>query len=135
METEDFDALLERTALLLREANLGTLGDRESYVVRDPEVIAPSALPSDRQLIEMLSAFERHLAILDQRTFLNALNTINTTLDKGKLRDVVYVPTAREGEEASYSFSKAPDMYELRMTVGDLIQRLREESARSRREE
>lgn len=135
MDTEEFDALLAQTEQLLREADLGMLGDRENYVVRDPDAIAPRALSPDRQLIEMLLAFERHLAILDQQTYLDALSTINNTIHDGELKDVVYVPTARGEEEESYSFFMAPEMSELRNMVKDLIHSLREESERSRREE
>ena len=135
MDAGEFDALLTRTTQLLREVGLVTLGDRESYVVRDPESITPRALLPDQQLIEMLHAFERHLAILDQQTYQAALSTINETIDAGTLEDVVYVPTSLEGEEETYSFSKAPDMNELRTMVKDLIKSLREESERLRREE
>ena len=135
MELEEFDELIEETSRLLREAGVGTLADRERYTVRDPETVGPRALPPDRQLTEMLVAFERHLAILDRRTFQSALKIANRAIVDGELEDAVFVPTAEEGEGTPFSFHDAPDLHELRMRVKDLIERLGEEGARSERDE
>lgn len=135
MEPEEFEELIEQTSRLLRVAGVGTLADRERYTVRDPERVAPRALRPDRQLTEMLVAFERHLAILDRGTFQSALETVNDAIVDGELEDAVFVPTAQEGEGASFSFRNAPDLLDLRMRVKDLIKRLGEEGARPERDE
>ena len=83
----------------------------------------------------MLVAFERHLAILDRGTFQSALETVNDAIVDGELEDAVFVPTAQEGEGASFSFRNAPDLLDLRMRVKDLIKRLGEEGARPERDE
>ena len=134
MEPEEFEELIEQTSQLLRGAGVGTLADRERYTVRDPEAIGPRALPPDWQLTEMLVAFERHLAILDRGTFRSAVKIANDAIVEGALEDVVFVPTAEEGEGAQFSFRDAPDMHELRMRVKDLIKRLGEEGARPDRD-
>ena len=129
MELEEFDELIEQTSRLLREAGVGTLADRERYTVRDPETVGPRALRPDRQLIEMLAAFERHLAILDRGTFQRAVTIANDAIVDGALEDAVFVPTAEEGEGTQFSFRDAPDLHELRLRVKDLIKRLGEEGA------
>ena len=135
MELEEFDELIEQTSQLLREAGVGTLADRERYTVWDPEMVGPRALRSDRQLTEMLVAFERHLAILDRGTFQRSLDIVNDAIVDGELEDAVFVPTAQEGEGASFSFRNAPDLHGLRVRVKKLIKRLGEEGARTGRDE
>lgn len=130
MELEEFEQLIEQTSGLLREAGVGTLADRGRYTVRDPpETAGPRALPPDRQLIEMLVAFERHLAILDRGTFQSALEIVNGAIVDGELEDAVFIPTAREGEGATFSLRNAPDLHGLRVRVKELIKRLGEEGA------
>ena len=135
MELEEFDELIDEISRLLREAGVGALADRERYTVRDPETVGPRALPPDRQLTEMLVAFERHLAILDRGTFQSALETVNEAMADGGLEDAVFVPTAQDGEGPSFSFRDAPDLHGLRVRVKHLIKRLGEEGARPESDE
>ena len=129
MEPEELEGLIEQTSGLLRAAGVGELADRERYTVRDSEAVGPRALPPDRQLTEMLVAFERHLAVLDRGTFRSALETANAAIADGRLEDVVFVPTTEEGEGASFSFRDAPELHALRVRVKELIKRLGEEGA------
>ena len=135
MEPEEFEELIEQTCELLRAAGVGELADRERYTVRDPEEVGPRALPSDRQLTEMLVAFERHLAILDRETFRNAMETVNEAIVDGELEDAVFVPTTQEGEGPSFRFRDAPELHALRVRVKALIKRLLEEGAGTGRDE
>ena len=129
MELDEFEDLIDQTAGLLRGAGVGELADRERYSVRDPEADGPRALRADRQLTEMLVAFERHLAILDRGTFQSALNIANRAIDDGELEDAEFVPTYQDGEGPSFSFRGAPDLHGLRVRVKELIKRLGEEGA------
>lgn len=134
MEPEEFEQLIEQTSQLLRAAGVGALADRERYTVWNPESVGPRTLRPDRQLTEMLVAFERHLAVLDRETFHTALKTMNDAIVDGELKDAVFVPTTPEGEGAAFSFRGAPDLRELRMKLKDLIKRLGEEDARLERD-
>ncbi len=127
MEPEEFEELIEQTSGLLRAAGVGELADRERYTVWDSEAGGPRALPPDRQLTEMLVAFERHLAVLDRVTFQSAVDTVNESIADGRLEDAVFVPTTEEGEGASFSFRDAPELHALRVRVKELIKRLGEE--------
>ena len=129
MEPDELEELINQISGLLRAAGVGELGNRERYTVRDPEAVGPRALRPDRQLTEMLVAFERHLAILDRGTFQSALETVNEAIVDGELADAVFVPTTEEGEGPSFSFRDAPDLHALRARVKALIKRLGEEGA------
>ena len=135
MNRGDFDALVVLTSELLRDAGVEELADRERYTEQGPEAAGPRLLPPDRQLTEMLLAFARHLAVLDRRTFLSAQDSINGLASDGRLEDAVFLPVTEDGEEIAYSFREAPDLFELRMKLKDLINRLQEESRPSRRRE
>ena len=98
MDTADYYELIALVEAELREVGAGALTDPNLYALRNPETRERRLYPPRKHLIEMLRAFDRHLAICDRVTFDRALERINDVVKVGRIEDAVFIPTTEEGE-------------------------------------
>lgn len=127
MDTNDYFQLIELVEESLRKAGASALSDPELYIGLDPETDEWQRYPPKDHLIEMLRAFDRHLAIYDRTTFHLALDRINEVTVGERLEGAVFIPTSEEGEGEPHSLGSAPELGELRDDVKRLIGELRED--------
>ena len=128
MDTDDYRDLIELVETELREVGAGALSDPNLYSLTDPETGEQRLYPPRKRLIEMLRAFDRHLAIYDRATFDSALGRINDVVNEGRIEDAVFIPMSEEGEGEPHSLRSAPELGAVRDAVAGLIEQLSEES-------
>lgn len=122
MDDDDIRELIELVEQQLEEAGLGEIADPALYADRDRETGEPRPLPPMKRLIEMLRAFDRHLSIVDPRTYEAALKRINGSLEEGFVENVVVIPLDGRGGPAS--LADGPPVEEIRQGLDALIGRL-----------
>ena len=127
MDTDDYYELIALVEAELREVGAGALSDPNLYTLSDPETGERRLYPPREQLIEMLRAFDRHLAICDRATFDLAFERINEVVKVGRIEDAVFIPTSEEGEGEPRSLRTAPELGAVREAVKRLIEQLLEE--------
>ena len=130
METNEYRELIELVEAQLRELGLDDLAATSNYVVYDPEEGTYRPLSAEDHLIQILTAFERHVAIQDQAIFDIALRRINDTLEEGQVEDVVFAPVSDYRADNTISLGRAPKFGELRGDLARLLSGLREDSDR-----
>ena len=93
MEGEDFRVLIRVLAQQLQEIGAGDIADDRHYTENSPEMGARRVVPPRDQLVLMLQAFERFLAVRDRATYTDALGRINQNVRGDVPRSVFYEPT------------------------------------------
>ena len=124
MDTDDYRELIALVEAQLREVDAGALSDPNLYSLTDPETGEQWLYPPRKRLIEMLRAFDRHLAICDRATFGRALNRMNDVVKEGRIEDAVFIPMSEEGEVEPRSLGIAPELSAVREAVESLIELL-----------
>ena len=81
MDTDDYRELIALVETELREVGAGALSDPNLYAERDLETDEQRLHSPKNHLIEMLTAFRRHLATYDRTTFDRALDRINKVVN------------------------------------------------------
>ena len=130
MQTNEYRELIELVEAQLRELGLDDLAATSNYVVYDPEEGAYRPLSAEDHLIQILTAFERHVAIQDQAIFNIALRRINNTLEEGQVEDVIFAKVSDYRAADTHSLGGAPKFGELRDDLRRLVSGLREDSGR-----
>ncbi|MBY0510602.1 MAG: hypothetical protein K2P94_10695 [Rhodospirillaceae bacterium] len=131
MNDNDFRAVIAAVEEQLREVGVPQVADERQYVRRsaDGELFL---LPPREHAVELLSAFERFLAIQDRTTYDKAMRTLDANLSGNAPAGAVVVMEGREGEDQqAVDLSSAPDLYSLRGEVIELIRDIRESSDHS----
>jgi hypothetical protein len=121
MDEQDYRTLIALTQEELRRVGAPDLADPERYVYRDPETGELRRLDPKKQLMEMLRAFDRHLAIRDRGTYERALGRLNDVIAEGGVKGAFVVPTEEEGEGPPQSLGELPDLGETRSSLDRLI--------------
>lgn len=120
MEDNDYSDLVALVEERLRELGLGFLSDGTNYIVDDRDADEPRLLPPQERLIEILAAFERHLASQDRSTVALALRSINDALVDGQIEDARYSPLVGSLSIDSYSLMAVPELRGLREELSAL---------------
>ncbi len=127
MDEQDYRALIVLTQEELRRVGAPDLADPERYLYRNPETGELRRLDPKKHLMEMLRAFDRHLAIRDRGTYDNALGRMNDVLAEGRVKAAFLVPTEEDGEGAPQALDTLPDLGQIRSSVERLIGRIAED--------
>ena len=127
MNTDDYYELIALVETELREVGAGALSDPKLYALSDPDTGERRLFAPKKRLIEMLRAFDRHLAIGDRTTFDHALENINEVTKVGRVEDAVFIPLSEEEEGEPRSLRDAPDLGSVRKVINRLIKQLLEE--------
>ena len=126
MEAREYEELVDILQRRLRENGLGSIADVGDVVYdRDSDAYRATA-PKD-QLIEMLMAFERHLATRDPATIDGALGRINDVLDEGYVEDVLFDPLSDAVEPDLQSLRGGETRRLLREQVADLVRDIQDD--------
>ncbi len=129
MDDEDFRALIEVVAEELSLSGAPDLADERHYTVTNPETGEIELYDPQKRLIEMLNAFERHLAIQDRSVAETSLNVIRRmVLGEGPSRAAVELADDRGPREID--LADAPDLAELRHDITRIVHRLMEDGFR-----
>lgn len=126
MEAREHHELVELLQARLREHGLGsiaTVGD----VTYDPDSDEYRATQARERLIEMLLAFERHLAARDPATVDLALERINRALEEGHVRGAIFDPLSDAVGSDLRPLSGESARGRLREQVMALVGRVRDE--------
>ncbi len=127
MDDDDFRALIELLQAQLREVGAAELADDRHYLRTDGDGEEARLFDPQKRLIQMLSAFERKLAVEDRNTYDKALERMDRTLRGEGPRGAVF-ERARDEDRAAIriDLSQAPDLRELRDQISHLIGQLME---------
>ena len=131
MDAEDYRALIEVIENQLVLIGNPELADERRYVRRmsDGEEYLP---PPRDQLVEMLDTFERFLAIQDSATFTKAMQIIHNEVPHEPPQGAFVELDREEGRDAQQVYlGDAPDLFDLRRSVKELINNILEGSDES----
>ncbi len=129
MDEEDLRALIEVVADELALSGASDLADERHYTTTDPEGGESELYEPLKRLIEMLSAFERYLAIQDRGVAEGSLAVIRRAVrGDGPTRAVVELANDRGAREID--LAEAPDLAEVRKDITGIIHRLMEDGFR-----
>ena len=129
MDEEDFRALIEVVAEEFALSGAPDLADERHYTMTDPEGGEPELYDPLKRLIEMLSAFERYVAIQDRSVAETSLAVIcRAVRGDGPTRAVVELVNDRGPREID--LAEAPDLAEVRQDINYIIHRLMEDGFR-----
>ncbi|MBB3937988.1 hypothetical protein [Aureimonas phyllosphaerae] len=126
MDEEDFRALIELVAEELTLSGAADLADERHYTVTDLETGETKLSDPPKRLVEMLSAFERYIAIQDRTVAEASLARIlGAVRNEGPTRVVVELADDRGPREIN--LAEAPDLAEVRHDINHIINRLMED--------
>ena len=129
MDEEDFRALIEVVAEELALSGASDLADERHYTTTDPESGETELYDPLKRLVEMLSAFERYVAIQDRGVAEASLAMIRRAVrGEGPTRAVVELANDRGAREID--LVEAPDLAEVREDIAGIIRRLMEDGFR-----
>lgn len=134
MTEEELWRLIEEIRQRLNEAGLSEIGALENYLEETSD--GGPHLPSPHDLaIEMLEAFDRHLALLDHRTYENAMERIRGQTgigDESPVSAMIHPLAGEYGGEVlsleqlvSYPSSSSTSIADIRCLLSELITSLR----------
>lgn len=124
MNDEELEALISLLGEQFRSIGREDLADENNYLWQDAETGETHIREPRRQLVEMLKAFERSLAVQDRRTYVEAFQLINDALPRDRApQGAVVVPIPGSRDVVPIDLSHAPEL-------GDLRNRLRVLAAR-----
>src|SRR5262245_60175267 len=124
MNADDFHFLLELTKQHLRDIGEPEIADEDRLTGRAREF--SEALQQDVLLIEMLSSFERVLAVQDRQTYVASLNRINASISESQLIGAeIVAPLAAKPTQVT-NLGAVPDLSPLRSELRQLIAELRD---------
>lgn len=129
MNSEDFLSLIDLLTKELQQSGAGEIANPQYYVQYNPETGETRLLPPRQRLIDMLSAFERFMAVRDRATLQSSLARINALGIEGRVVAVNVLLTSGEGEGEVVNLVKAPDLSEIRAQVRQLIRQLQVDEA------
>jgi len=124
MNEQDYLELTDLVKVQLRLVGAGELADDTLYTYVDGETGERHLHEPRKLLIEMLSAFERYLSIRDRQTFDRALLSLNKSLMRGSIENVVVVTN---DETTLHSLGDVPELAKIRSAVQQLIGALLED--------
>lgn len=122
MDDDDYRAILAALESELEAIGASELADPKHYVKRNSETGEIWQLKPQAHLVEMLKAFDRHLAVLDRELFDRSIESINGGLEEGKMVGAVVVWINADGEEQVSSLNAAPELRALRDEVQALVE-------------
>lgn len=125
MDEEDFRALIEVVAEELSLCGAADLADERHYTVINSETGVPRLYDPLKHLIEMLSAFERFIAIQDRGVAETSLAEIRRAV-RGDSPSCAAVELADDRGPREIDLAEAPDLAELREEVTRIVYRLME---------
>ncbi len=125
MEDDDYHELIKLVADRLTAVGAGDIADERHYIINDPDTDERRILGPRYQLIAMLQAFERFLAIQDRGTYDAAFRLFNEWAPDRGPRTVTFVPTEGAADINPVDLASAPDLSEVRDNLRELIYRLK----------
>ena len=107
MQYEEYEKLIEELQKQLLDAGIRGISDEALYLRRDPES-GERYLPHPRvQLVEMLEALDRHLAVWDLDTYNLALDIINNSIIESEVLGAEIFLSDRQPNEMNSQFTRA----------------------------
>jgi hypothetical protein len=125
MEDDEYRDLIKMVAEQLILVGASDIADERHYVVDDVDTDERRLVEPRRQLIGMLQAFERFLAIQDKATYDAAFQLFNEQIPEGGPRAAIFLPTEGSVEMNPRNFATAPDLSEVRWSLRGLIDQLK----------
>lgn len=119
MDEEDYRALIEVLSEELRMSGAADLADERHYVRPNEETGEAELMDPLKRLVEMLKAFERHVAIQDRAMYKLALQRIKDNLEGPAPEDAVVVLT-QDKTIREVHLSGAPNLEDLRKDLETL---------------
>lgn len=129
MNSDDYLSLIDFLTQKLQQAGAGEIADPQHYVQYNRETGETRLLPPRQRLIDMLSAFERFMAVRDRATLQSSLKRINALEIEGRVGSVNVSLTPGEGEGEVVDLAGAPDLSEIRAQVRQFIRQLQVDEA------
>jgi hypothetical protein len=124
VDEEDFRALIRVVQANFVEIGAPELADVANYVVQEGEAEENRLPPPAELLLEMLRAFERHMAVRDRATYRDAMARIGRSVEGVGPERAVVVPLAGDVNELEVDLSRAPELSPLRADVRRLSEAL-----------
>lgn len=120
MTDDDYRDLIGLVERLMRDARCGELANPMHYVtIREGETFV---VPPRERLIQMLSAFDRHLALFDRTVFSQASKRIATVARNWPGSVVVELPRETELPSEPFDLGRLPSLGETRNQLKALIE-------------
>ena len=129
MDEEDYRALIDLIAGELAQSGAPDIADERHYTRTDPETGEAELYDPLKRLIEMLRAFERHVAIQDRSVAETALAVIRRA-GRGEGPTRATVVLADDGGPREVDLAEAPDLSQVREDITRIIHRLMEDGFR-----
>ena len=120
MTRAEYVELVDLLDIVFGIVGIPDLSDPSLYADRDPETGELSQLHPRNQLVGMLQALERHLAVSDRETYRRALEHINESLEGPNILSASVIPFNQDSEPLS--FGVLPELRPVRAHLAELIQ-------------
>jgi hypothetical protein len=124
VEEYEYRDLIKLVTDQLTAVGAADIAEERHYVVNDPDTDERRMVEPRFQLIAMLQAFERFLAIQDRGTYDAASQLFNEWVPDRGPRAVIFVPTEGTADVNPVNLASAPDLAEVRENLRDLIDQL-----------
>lgn len=129
MNEDDYRALIDLVFEELTRSGAPEIADERNYTRTDPETGETELYDPMKRLIEMLRAFERHVATQDRSVAETALAVIRRAgRGDGPARATVVL--ADDGGPREIDLADAPDYSQVRKDITRIINRLMEDGFR-----
>lgn len=104
MTEDDFQKLIDRVQLKLRENGKGHLANAELYIDYNDEDDERRRISKFELLLQMLKAFDRELALENSAIVEHSLSIMSqATVDASAPKFVAFLPTPFEGDDVEFS--------------------------------
>ena len=123
MDDDDYRALIEVLSEELRMSGAADIADERHYVKQNEETGETELIEPSKRIIEMLTAFDRHLAIQDVAMYALALEKLRINIE-GPSPESAVVVLANDETMREVDLSKAPDLQDIRKDLKSLLETL-----------
>ncbi len=123
MDDDDYRALIEVLSEELRMSGAADIADERHYVKQNEETGEAELTEPSKRLFDMLTAFDRHLAIQDLAMYKLALEKIRINIE-GLSPENAVVVLAIDETVREVDLSEAPDLRDIRKALEGLLETL-----------